>query len=239
MRLTRLFLIVMILPLLSTQAFPFQAASAEAKGWMGVYLDNDLVEGGGAAQDSDILSSVVVRRVVEDSPAARAGLRARDRIISIDGAPATDYRSLVSRVGRMAPGAWVNLDLRRGERDLQVRVRLGERPARMGTLRPREGWIGMEVLDLTPALRAHFGAPEDAGVMVSHIEAGSPAEAGGLLLGDVIFDLYGHPAASSREMAQRIAGGGIGNTLEITLMRNGSEMVVETVVATAPRDQDE
>jgi S1-C subfamily serine protease len=239
MRPIRLVLIVLILPLLTTQAFPFQAASAEAKGWMGVYLDNDPVEGEAGEQDADILSSVVVRRVVEDSPAARAGLRARDRIVSIDGAPATDYRSLVSRVGRMAPGTWVTLDLRRGRRDLQVRVRLGERPARLGTLRPREGWIGVETIDLTPSLREHFGAPEDAGVLVSHIEEGSPAAAGGLLLGDVIFDLYGFPASSSREVAQRIAGGGIGNSVEITLMRNGSEMVVEVEIATAPRDRDE
>src|ERR1700674_1056075 len=61
-----------------------------------------------------------------------------------------------------------------------------------GTLAKR-GYLGVELSELTPELRAHFGAPESAGVMVARVAAGSPAEKGGLNVGDIITSLYGQP----------------------------------------------
>src|SRR5262249_23720239 len=34
----------------------------------------------------------------------------------------------------------------------------------------KRGFIGIRLMDLTPDLRAHFGAPRDAGVMVSEVD---------------------------------------------------------------------
>src|SRR5436305_13618930 len=38
------------------------------------------------------------------------------------------------------------------------------------------GYLGVGLLNLTPELRTHFGVPEDAGVLLSKVAPGSPAE---------------------------------------------------------------
>lgn len=48
------------------------------------------------------------------------------------------------------------------------------------------GYLGVETTALTPELRRHFGVPDELGVMISRIEEGSPAEAAGLVVGDII-----------------------------------------------------
>src|SRR5262245_50302044 len=53
------------------------------------------------------------------------------------------------------------------------------------------GYLGVGLTDLTPELRTHFGAPEDAGVMVSKVEPGSPADKAGIKVGDVLASIDG------------------------------------------------
>jgi|GEM_PF-1736053 hypothetical protein len=55
------------------------------------------------------------------------------------------------------------------------------------------GFLGAQVQELSPELRLHFGAPEDAGVLVSKVEVGSPADLGGLRTGDVLTAIDGIP----------------------------------------------
>ena len=82
--------------------------------------------------------------------------------------------------------------------------------------------------------RLASGAPEDAGVMISAIVEGGPAEAAGLELGDVVYDVDGMPVASAADLTRLLAVAGVENTIELTLMRNGTEIVVEAVVQEEP-----
>src|ERR1700730_13682853 len=72
-----------------------------------------------------------------------------------------------------------------------------------GTLAKR-GYLGVELSELTPELRAHFGAPESAGVMVARVVAASPAEKAGLKIGDIIASLDGKPVESSWDGRSRV-----------------------------------
>lgn len=49
-----------------------------------------------------------------------------------------------------------------------------------------QGRLGVMVMSLTPELRSYFGAPKDAGLLVAHVEANSPAAQAGIRVGDVI-----------------------------------------------------
>jgi S1-C subfamily serine protease len=66
------------------------------------------------------------------------------------------------------------------------------------------GYLGVGLTDLTPELRAHFGVPQEAGVMVSKVDAGSPAEKAGLKVGDVVTAIDGKPVATSFDVRLRI-----------------------------------
>jgi membrane-associated protease RseP (regulator of RpoE activity) len=83
------------------------------------------------------------------------------------------------------------------------------------------GRLGLQVQPLTPELRAHLGAPEDAGVLVARVEPDSPAAAAGVRVGDVVTAAGGEPVAEPRDLIARVAGVPEGETLLLELVRAG------------------
>src|SRR5512139_1317568 len=154
------------------------AASASGEvpqGWLGASLAP--VEDAGAGT-----SGVLVSQIVEASPAEKAGLRGRDVIVGIDGVNVNTPAELIERIRKLPPNSWIGLRIVRRGAERQIDVRLGERPPEGGPLKLVRGWIGVRAIDLPPSLRVHFGAREEAGIMVSDLVPGGPAEAGGLEL---------------------------------------------------------
>ncbi|ANM29643.1 hypothetical protein ABI59_08715 [Acidobacteria bacterium Mor1] len=221
--------------LLALLAVPTAADDTQSGGWMGVLLQT--AQGAKADLANGEIAGVLVTGVIEDSPAADVGLRAQDRILTVDGTPVTGVRELMARLRALEPDAWVSLEVDRGGRDRDMRLRLGERPGRDSRIEMRRGWIGITAIELPPALREHFGAPEEAGVMISAIEEGSPAQIAGIELGDVVYRVEGLDITSYAELKRRIVRGGIGNTLEIEAARGGVEIVLEALVDREPEEE--
>lgn len=71
---------------------------------------------------------VVVRSVLPDSPARKAGLREGDRVLRIDGRDVAEWDagSVEKRLEESRPGTRVTLDVQRDGRDQRVRVQLRE-----------------------------------------------------------------------------------------------------------------
>src|SRR5262245_15606747 len=46
------------------------------------------------------------------------------------------------------------------------------------------GFLGVQLIGITPELRQHYGVPKDAGVLVGAVEADSPAAKAGIQVGD-------------------------------------------------------
>jgi membrane-associated protease RseP (regulator of RpoE activity) len=96
------------------------------------------------------------------------------------------------------------------------------------------GYLGVSLLELTPELRAHFGAPEHAGVMISKVEDGSPADRAGLRAGDVLVRLDGKSIASTHGAVHLIADGTEGDEVDLEIVRDGR---MEKISATLDRRQ--
>jgi S1-C subfamily serine protease len=152
----------------------------------------------------------------------------------VDGHGVRTSDEAIAAVRGLAPDSWISLSILRGSDPLDLKVRLGSAPSDSMRLRLARGWIGAEAIDLPPALRQHFGAPEDRGVMVSEVEEGSPAESAGLEIGDVIYGLGGAGVRSASELPHLVSRSGIGNTIEIEIARSGKAITLESVVAKAP-----
>jgi serine protease Do len=86
----------------------------------------------------------------------------------------------------------------------------------------RRPWIGWELEELDPALRAQWQLPEEEGVLtVRRVEPGSPAADGGVQPGDILLSLQGW-SAYSRARAERILFGlPVGGRVEVELLRGG------------------
>jgi serine protease Do len=165
---------------------------------------------------------VVIVDVVEDAPAARAGLKSGDIVVAFDGKPVTDTRTLQ----RMIAAAPVEGDSRltllgtAGRR--AVRVRLAAMPPdAVGERTAAEFGFVLRDLDAQPELggRRPTGASTPA---VSVVIRGSAAERAGLEVGDVILQI-GDRAVITREAARTaLAEASLDEPLRLTVRRSGT-----------------
>jgi membrane-associated protease RseP (regulator of RpoE activity) len=93
----------------------------------------------------------------------------------------------------------------------------------------KRAFLGVSLLDLTPELRDHFGASKDAGVLVSEVEANSPAAKAGLKVGDLVLGIDGKDIDSSSDLRRSLRDKKDGDTIRIDILRGRSR---QTVVAT-------
>lgn len=97
------------------------------------------------------------------------------------------------------------------------------------------GFLGVHLVDITPELRAHFGAAGEAGLLVGRVEPGSPAEQAGLRVGDVVTHVGSEPVATSWDVLRHVRPLTAGQGVALEVVRGGR---VETLSATvAERDQ--
>ena len=87
------------------------------------------------------------------------------------------------------------------------------------------GFLGVSTQQLTPELRDFFGADE-AGVLISKIVDGSPAEEAGLMVGDVIVAIDGEPVRSTGRLARMIRKVEDGADVDIEVLRERRAQVI-------------
>jgi hypothetical protein len=94
----------------------------------------------------------------------------------------------------------------------------------------RAGYLGVMLTPMTPELRAHQGAPEDAGVLVSKVIDGSPAARAGLRVGDVVTAVDSVAVATPRDLAHAIRSREDGAAVTLELWRDGAVQSVTAAV---------
>src|SRR5579871_5391745 len=104
----------------------------------------------------------------------------------------------------------------------------GENLAFAAPLRPR---LGIDAEDIGGQLGSFFGVPDDEGVLVRSVNAGSAAEKSGLKAGDVITKFDGERIRSLGELREKLAAKN--DTATLTVTRNKTEMTL-TVELPAP-----
>ena len=92
------------------------------------------------------------------------------------------------------------------------------------------GWFGVGVAPLTPELAESLGLKGVTGAVVSNLEHGSPAEAAGIRLGDVITRIAGKPVADPSTALATISETPPGRALPVKLIRKGQELSLTVTV---------
>jgi serine protease Do len=95
------------------------------RGWLGVQVRDQPGEAGSARR------GVLVAGVERNSPAARAGLRGGDVVMTLNGERVDSSRALVRGIAAVPPGETVRLAVQREGRSLEIAVQVGRRPARV------------------------------------------------------------------------------------------------------------
>jgi serine protease Do len=90
--------------------------------------------------------------------------------------------------------------------------------------------LGINAEDLTPQLGAYFGAPDDGGVLVREVRAGTPAEKAGLKAGDVIVKVDGKPVHSLGDLRAELREKSAEKSVTLGILRKGAEMSVPVAI---------
>ncbi len=179
------------------------------------------------------VKGILVGDVVEDSPAAKAGIKAGDIITGFNKKPAQSvplFRNLVStsEIGRkfqldyirdgkpetaevvLAPAEAVMKVVNRGEP--KVEEKAADKPKEPEVAKAEVADFGLEVQELTPALAKQFKFPEGTkGVLISSVKEDSAADAAGLAPGLVVSKVVknGRVATlnSPKQFSELTAGG--------------------------------
>jgi len=99
------------------------------------------------------------------------------------------------------------------------------------------GWIGVQIQPVTADIAESLGMKSNDGALVAEPQAGSPAAKAGILAGDVITAVNGHPVNDARNLARQIGAMAPGATAKLTLLRKGSETTVSVTLGDLPKER--
>jgi serine protease Do len=163
---------------------------------------------------------VLVSDVNEDGPSASAGLKRGDVIVSFDDREVQNVSQLRNMVARTLVGRTAKIKVLREGKEQLVTVKIGERPtdemlarkekeptpAPESVIKPPDNVLAsLRVQTLDPATMGQLNIPsKTSGVVINHVEPGSPAESAGLQRGDVIQEVN-HEVIKTMDDYQRIS----------------------------------
>jgi serine protease DegQ len=102
------------------------------------------------------------------------------------------------------------------------------------------GWFGVDVADITPELAESLGLKGTRGAIVGAIERGSPAEKGGMKLGDVIMSIGGRATGDVSTALNAIAEVPPGKSVSVKVLRRNQELSLDVMVGKRrPRNRAE
>ncbi|HZL31251.1 MAG TPA: DegQ family serine endoprotease [Pseudolabrys sp.] len=207
------------------------AASAKSGGgavkrpWLGARLQTvtpDIAESMSLKRPAGAL----VANVVPSGPAAQAGLKAGDLVVSIDGQPVDDTNAFDYRFATKPLGGQAKLGIVRGGRDMVASVALQtapDLPREEITIRSRSPFFGAKVANLSPALADELQLQNvDHGVAILDVDNGSYASNLGFQRGDVIEAVNGTTIHKTQDLAE--ASKTPSNVWRIVILRHGQKI---------------
>jgi serine protease Do len=172
----------------------------------------------------------LVRVVQRDGPAARAGLRPGDVIVSFGGTAIDDSSALVGLVARAKPGSTATMEIvRNGQRQSQqVTIEALSAEETGGAAAAPDGarW-GIAVADISPEIAARLRLPEGrGGAVVANVEPASPAARAGLQPGDVLLEVNRTAVRSGSDAVAALRAAKPGTPALLLIWRGGQEQFV-------------
>lgn len=96
------------------------------------------------------------------------------------------------------------------------------------------GWLGVEAKRIRPRLAHESGLRTSEGMVITSTTEGGPAEAAGLMRGDIIVGIRGNPIKDARDIVQTIQESRPGDTVTIEFIRAGNTNSLDVLLQEQP-----
>jgi Do/DeqQ family serine protease len=171
-------------------------------------------------------AGALVANVLPGSPAAAAGLKAGDLIVSVDGQAVDDPNAFDYRFATKPLGGRAQLGVQRAGKTITATVALQtapEMPRDEIVIRARSPFFGAKVANLSPALAEELRLQNaDEGVVIIDVDNGSYASNLGFQRGDVILEVNGERIAKTADLDK--VSKQASRTWRIEIMRGGRKI---------------
>ncbi len=208
------------------------------RGWLGVELGREISPAMVKAFGLPDSRGALVNRVLKDSPAEKAGLKRGDVIRSFDGKKIESSDKLQTFVAQTAPKKKIEMEVLRDRKTVTLSLVMGERPdsadtgkqespasPKMGEKEKGRTWLGAKIAALTEELAQSYRQPAGAsGVIVTDVEAGSEADAMGLVAGNIILGINQEPTPNLAAFSQASARAKLSDGIVLDVVRQGRPM---------------
>jgi len=98
------------------------------------------------------------------------------------------------------------------------------------------GWLGIAIQEITKELSESFGMKDTKGALIANVEKGSPAEKGGLLLGDIIIRFNKNEIIVSSDLPKYVGTTKPFAKVPVEIQRKGKKVVLNLAVGEMPTD---
>jgi serine protease Do len=105
--------------------------------------------------------------------------------------------------------------------------------------RVRRGWLGITLQNIDDNLAKSFELPDTEGALVADVIKGDPADLAGVKSGDVIKKADGNDIADSRALTQYVGGKKPGDTIKLSIIRNGKNISISVKLGERKTDDGE
>src|SRR3984885_356727 len=202
-------------------------SSAVRRAWLGAKLQEvtpEIADSLGLKRPSGAL----IANLVAGSPAARAGLKTGDLIVSIDGIDVEDPNGFDYRFATKPLGGAAQVGVVRQGKSFVVPVSLEplpDTPRDEIEIKNRSPFAGVTVSNLSPALADELQLdPQTEGVAITSVADGSTAQGIGFRKGDVVVSVNGQKIATSGDLQKATDSGG--HAWRVIIVRGGQQISV-------------
>ena len=166
--------------------------------------------------------------VTAPGPAAEAGLKSGDAILSVNGQKVADSRDLARQIAGFSPGTKVDVRILRGQKEQNISVKLGTFPSALQLAKAeptaKEEPKTTELDQLGMTLSAGTGPNKD-GVLITDVDSASNAAQKGLKSGDVILEVGNVTVKTPDEVANAVKEiSKLGRTAVLMRVKSGDQI---------------
>ncbi len=178
-----------------------------SRGWMGVTIQ-EVDANTAKALELPSGAGALIGSVMEGEPADKAGLKAGDVVLEVNGNAVADADALLRIISEQKPGTTVKLTVWRNGGKKNLSIKLGERASAAesgGDFKQRKQSapaLGISVRPLGADEASAAGLRSGQGLLITDVEQGKPGAEAELRKGDIILTANLKPVRSAADLAR-------------------------------------